>query len=235
MHKRIGCAVLALALCVCALAGQARATEALSGYRDLNPQSWYAPGVRYCIENDLMQGRGDEVRYFDPGAAVTRAQLVTILWRLSGEPVTGLSMQYTDVPEGKWYTEAVRWALAEDVMGGYSVVTFAPTDAVTREQLAVVLWRYAQYLNGYVPTFSPERLADYRDYAEVGEYAIDAILWADGMGIMTGVRARDGGEDLLPDAEATRSATATILMRFCLDMGLGEELGVDAEASETNE
>lgn len=232
MHKRIGSAVLALLMCVCALAGPARATEVLADYRDLNPQSWYAPGVRYCIENDLMQGRGKNVRYFDPGEAVTRAQLVTILWRMSGEPVTGLAMQYNDVPEDKWYTEAVRWALAEDIMAGYSPVTFAPNDAVTRQQLAMVLWRYAQYLNGYVPTFALEGLANYRDYAEVSEYAIDAVLWADGMGIMTGVRAKDGGEDLLPHAEATRSATATILMRFCLDMGLGGEPGVDAQTDE---
>lgn len=233
MHKRICCAVMALALCVCVLAPHAYATEPLSGFRDLNPRAWYAQGVRYCIENDLMQGRGKNWRYFDPNDPVTRAQLVTILWRLSGEPESGLAMQYNDVPEDKWYAGAARWALAEDVMPGYSAAVFAPDEAVTREQLALILWRYARYLNGYVPTFEELSLDGYPDCGEVDPEAVEALRWADGMGIMTGVRVKGGGEMLQPNAAASRSATATILMRFCLDMGLGDELGVDAETSET--
>lgn len=232
MRKRIWAAFLAIVLCAAALPRQAAAADILEEYSDLDRSAWYAQGVRYCLAHGLMNGYGKRVRIFAAEQTVTRAQLVTILWRMEGAPELGLSMQYADVPDGAWYAEAVRWATSAGVMSGYTYVAFGPDDPVTREQLAMALWHYAQYLNGYVSSFDVQRLESYRDCAEVDEYALDAMLWADGMGIMTGVRAKDGGEDLLPDAVATRSATATILMRFCLDMGLGGEPGVDEETGE---
>ncbi len=221
MKRRILSALLALALCVCA-APAALAAPSLESFADLNPNSWYAPGVRYCLKKGLMNGYGERVKNFGPNEPMTRAQLVTILWRMEGEPVTGLTMQYTDVPDGKWYAEAVRWAMAAEVMSGYTVLTFAPNDPVTREQFAAILWRYARYRGAIAAPGANAGLETYADSGDVSDYAAEAMQWACAMGIISGQRGKDGALRLLPQGESNRAVAATILMRFCLDMGVYE-------------
>ena len=220
MKKRIGSALLAIVLCLSALAPAAlAAADPLEEYIDLKADAWYAQGVRFCLENGLMNGTGRRFKHFDPGQPMTRAQLAVILWRLEGEPVTGLTMQYNDVRETAWYVDAVRWAQTADVMRGSDPVTFAPNDAVTREQLAEALWRYTLYRNGAAPMPDDPEYETYIDLEYVSEDADAAMRWANALGIITGTKTWRGKNMLTPQAEATRAATATILMRFCLDMG----------------
>ena len=210
--------VLSAGLAPCALAED----YSLASYSDINRNAWYVPGIRYCLERGLMTGSGSFIKLFDPEASMTRAQLATILWRMEGAPVLGLSMHYTDVPEGIWYEEAARWALSADIMGGTTATTFAPDTPVTREQLAAILWRYAQHLNdGYVPTISDASYWDFRDSGKVSDYAAEAMEWAYALGIITGQRDESGADVLVPWGFSSRASVATILMRFCLDMGLG--------------
>ena len=218
--KRIGALLLSLALCVSA-APDVRAASSFDSCADLDRHAWSAPGVRFCLKNEMMTGYGKRIRLFDPDKPMTRAQLVTILWRMAGEPKTGLAMQYSDVPEGQWYTDAVRWALAEDVMGGYTAVTFAPDDPVTREETVVLLWGYAGWLNGSVPKFTDAVYENYRDYGEVSADAREAMGWACALGIITGYQNRYGLW-LRPQGDSSRAAVATMLFRFCLDLGIYE-------------
>lgn len=219
--KRMAALLLALALCVGA-APRARAAESLERFADLDRSAWYAPGVRFCLKNDLMNGYGNRIRIFEPNKPMTRAQFVTILWRMAGEPETGLAMQYNDVPEGQWYTEAVRWALAEDVMSGYTAATFGPEDPITREQIAVLLWNYAKWLNGSVPKVTDAGYENYGDRSEVSPYAREAMEWACALGIVTGYRDDRGEVWLMPWGNSSRAVVATMLMRFCLDLGIYE-------------
>lgn len=219
--KRIGALLLAFALCLSA-APPARAAESLENFADLDRNAWYAPGVRFCLKKGLMNGYGNRIRIFEPDKPMTRAQFVTILWRMAGEPKAGLAMQYNDVPEGQWYTEAVRWALAEDVMSGYTAATFAPEDPVSREQIAVLLWRYAQWINGSVPRVRDAGYESYGDRDEVSAYAREAMEWTCALGIVTGYRDDRGEVWLMPWGNSSRAVVATMLMRFCLDLGLCE-------------
>ena len=218
--KRIGTLLLALALCVSAVP-RARAAESLESFADLDRNEWYAPGVRFCLKNGLMTGYGSRVRVFEPDKPMTRAQFVTILWRMAGEPKTGLAMQYNDVPEGQWYTDAVRWALAEGLMGGYSAVTFAPDDPVTRQETTMLLWGFAKWLNGSVPKLTDASYESYSDRDEVSAYAQEAMEWACALGIVIGYRDRHGVR-LKPWDSSSRAVVATMLMRFCLDLGIYE-------------
>lgn len=220
LGKRIGTLLLALALCVGA-APRARAADTLESFVDLDRRAWYAPGVRFCLKNELMTGYGKLVRIFDPDEPMTRAQLVTILWRMAGEPKTGLTMQYGDVPEGQWYTDAVRWAFAEHVMGGYTPLTFAPEDPVTREETAVLLRGYAAWLNGSVPRLTDAGYSYFGDCGEVSAEAREAMEWACALGIITGYRNRYGVW-LRPQGESSRAVVATMLLRFCHDLGIYE-------------
>ena len=217
--KRIAALLLTLALCVSA-APHARAAESLESFADLDRTAWYAPGIRFCLKNDLMNGYGNRIRIFEPNRPVTRAQFVTILWRMAGEPKIGLSMHYDDVPEGQWYTEAVRWALAEDVMNGYTALNFAPDDPMTREQIAVLFWNYAKWANGSVPKLTDESYVSYGDRDEVSAYAREAMEWACALGIVTGYRDSRGEVWLMPWGNSSRAVVATMLMRFCLDLGI---------------
>jgi len=218
MRGRIRAALLALALCV-QLVPCARAADVLAEYSDLDKNAWYAPGVRYCLERGLMTGYGSRVRYFSPWQQFTRAQLATILWRMEGEPKIGLTMQYTDVPEDMWYTEAVRWIVGVEVMSGYTVLSFGPEDPITREQFAAILWRYAKYRDGDIQTPDSAAYDSYGDRGAVSDYAEDAMRWACALGIITGQKDRFGNVWLIPQGNCSRAVAATILMRFCLDMG----------------
>ena len=153
-----------------------------------------------------MDGVGDNL--FAPNSQTTRAQLVTILYRLAGEPEPGGDSGFSDVAAGTWYTDAVAWAAENGIVNGTTDTTFAPGEDITREQLVTVLYRYAES-KGYDVNVSAD-LSGYPDAGQVQDYAQPAMAWAVAEGIVEGV---DG--NLNPTGDATRAQIATILMRFC--------------------
>lgn len=183
----------------------------LGAFGDLTATAWYHDGVHYCLENGLM--RGVSGGKFLPDGSTTRAQLVTILWRLEGSPETTGAVRFNDTAGSAWYTEAVRWAAGCGVVKGYDNGCFGPNDAVTREQMAAILYRYAQHKGYDVSAGEDTNILSFDDAFAVSEYAIPAMQWACGSGMVHGI-ARDGGMLLAPRDTTTRAQTATLLMRF---------------------
>lgn len=183
----------------------------LGAFGDLTAAAWYHDGVHYCLENGLMQGVSGGK--FLPDGSTTRAQLVTILWRLEGSPETTGAVRFGDTAGGAWYTEAVRWAAGCGVVKGYADGRFRPNDAVTREQMAAILYRYAQHKGYDVSAGEDTNILSFDDAFAVSEYAIPAMQWACGSGMVHGI-ARDGRMLLAPRDTTTRAQTATLLMRF---------------------
>ena len=181
-------------------------------FEDLDLTAWYHDGIHYCAERGLMNGVSADA--FAPSATATRAMLVTTLWYLEGRPQVNYLMSFADVGQGLWYTEAVRWAASEGIVEGYSDAVFAPGDPITRQQMAVLFYRYAQYKGWDVSARSD--LSGYEDASEISAWAQSAMSWANAEGLVTGVSA----EALTPRAAATRAQVATMLMRFCRSMGL---------------
>ena len=177
-------------------------------FDDAGRGDWFYDSVVYVYENGLMDGVSDTL--FDPDGTVTRAQLVTMLWRLDGEPSVNYALPFTDVSGGEWYAEAVRWAAGEGIVNGVSETEFAPNAAVTREQLAAILHRYAQHKGYDVSIGESTNILSYSDFASISEYAISAMQWVCGEGIITGVTE----STLEPQGTATRAQSAAILMRF---------------------
>lgn len=183
----------------------------LGAFGDLTATAWYHDGVHYCIENGLMQGVS--TASFLPNGSTTRAQLVTILWRLEGSPAPVSAADFSDVADGAWYAGAIRWAAGCGVVKGYDNGCFGPNDAVTREQMVTILYRYAQYKGYDVSIGEDTNILSFNDALTVSGYSIPAMQWACGSGLMTGAQ-RDGGMALAPRDTTTRAQTATLLMRF---------------------
>lgn len=188
----------------------AKWTEApVSGlpFGDVKTADWFYNDVKYVYEKGMMAGTAADV--FAPNATTTRAMIVTILYRLEGSPaVTGTSA-FVDVPAGQWYTDAVNWAAANQIVKGTSATTFAPNDSITREQMAAILYRYAQY-KGYDVTKKAD-LSGYSDNGQVSAYAKDALAWANAAKLINGVT----DTTLAPQGNATRAQVSAILHRFC--------------------
>ncbi len=171
-------------------------------YTDASATAWYHDGVHYCLEHNLMVGVGAYA--FAPDGTTSRAMIAVILWRLEGSPVVNYVQPFDDVAEGTWYAEAIRWAAAGGVVSGYGDGTFGPGDPVTREQLAVMLWRYAGS-----PAASQE--LNFTDTHRISGYALEAVRWAAENGILSGYSDRRAD----PRGLATRAQTAAMIMRFC--------------------
>ncbi len=171
-------------------------------FADVAEGAWYYDAVSYVYANGLMDGVS--ASEFAPDANMTRAMLVTILWRLEGGPVVNYLMPFADVDGGAWYAEAVRWAASEGIVEGVSATEFAPDAEITREQLAAILHRFA----GEPATAA--NLATFTDAASVSAYAVDAMAWCVEQGIITGVT----DDTLAPQSTATRAQCAAMLMRF---------------------
>lgn len=195
-------AMLALAL-ILALALSTTAFAAVddTGLSDVSANDWYAEAVMYCHENELMSGTGGDA--FSPNATMTRAMLATVLWRIEDEPVVNYLMQFSDVADDDWYTEAVRWAASEQIMGGYGNGLFGTNDPVSREQIATILWRCEG---------SPKagQSAGFADGNAIDSYAVDAVDWARANGIMNGRT----DNIFAPQDGATRAEVATILINY---------------------
>ena len=173
---------------------------------DVAEGDWFYDAVVYAYQNELMDGVGGN--RFAPNSETTRAQLVTILYRLEGEPAVSGDLPFTDVEAGIWYTDAILWAAQNNIVNGVSDTEFAPGDDLTRQQLVTILYRYAE-AKGYDVSASAD-LSGYPDADQVQDYAQPAMAWAVAEGIVEGM---DG--TLNPAGNATRAQIATILMRFC--------------------
>ena len=200
-------------------------TEKTTGYRtclkegtcpiwpftDAVPSAWYHDGVHYCIENGLMQGVS--TAKFLPDGSTTRAQLVTILWRLEGSPEPADTVSFGDIADGAWYAKAVRWAAGSGVVKGYDNGNIGPDDAVTREQMVTILYRVAQHKGYDVSAGEDTNILSFNDTLTVSEYAIPAMQWACGSGMVNGI-AQEGEMFLAPKDTTTRAQIATLMMRF---------------------
>lgn len=177
-------------------------------FTDLDADAWYHEGVDYALTNGLMNGVGGG--RFEPDGQLTRAQLVTVLYRAAGEPDTGKQVNpFTDVPDDTWYTKAVIWAANNGIVNGVAKNTFAPDDSITREQIAAMLYRYAG-----AEAAKEDKLSAFPDAAKVSNWAKEALNWAVAGGLINGVADANGTANLEPQATATRAQIATILMRW---------------------
>ena len=183
----------------------------IGAFGDLTAAAWYHDGVHYCLENGLM--RGASGGKFLPDGSTTRAQLVTILWRLEGNPAPVSAADFSDIADGAWYAGAIRWAADSGVVKGYDNGCFGPNDAVTREQMAAILYRYAQHKGYDVSAGKDTNILSFNDAFAVSEYAIPAMQWACGSGMVRGI-AQKGGMFLVPGDTTTRAQAATLIMRF---------------------
>ena len=174
-------------------------------FDDVDASAWYADGVYYVAGQGIMTGSGNGA--FSPDTVMSRAMLVQVLYNLEGQPEKDASA-FTDVAADAWYADAVAWAADAGIVTGVSDTTFAPDVTMTREQIATILYRYAAY-KGYDVTASND-LSGYADAGEIGSYAVEAMGWANGAGLITGSTATT----LNPLGSATRAEVATILMRF---------------------
>ncbi len=179
----------------------------VASFVDVAASDWYADAVQYVFANGLMAGTSDTT--FSPNATTTRAMIVTILYRLEGTPAVTGTTAFTDVAAGQYYADAVAWAAQNGIVSGTSATTFSPDGVITREQMAAILYRYAQY-KGYDVTAKAD-LSMFTDAAQVSTYATDAMAWANASGLISGTSATT----LSPAGSATRAQVATILMRFC--------------------
>lgn len=174
---------------------------------DVPTGAWYEKAVEYVYQQELMSGTSETT--FSPNAATDRAMLVTILYRLEGSPAVHDASPFTDVPAGTWYTDAVIWGAANGIVEGYGNGKFGPTDPVTREQVASILYRYVAYRGGDVSASTS--LDGYTDKAAVSAWAESALEWAVADGLISGTDAKA----LMPGGRATRAETAQILMGLC--------------------
>lgn len=178
-------------------------------FTDLAAGAWYEDAVAYVYRHDLMSGFSEDT--FGPNAALSRAQLCQILYNMEGRPAVTGSGSFSDLADGAWYTDAVTWAASQGIVDGYGGGLFGPDDNITREQLASILYRCAQARGDDVSVGEDTNILSYSDAADVAGYAISAMQWACGAGVITGISE----SALAPRGEATRAQTAAMLMRFC--------------------
>ena len=177
-----------------------------TNFTDVEENGWYHTGVDFMVKNGFMNGVADDA--FDVDGNLTRAQLVTILYRIAGEPESTATNPFADVADGQWYTNAVIWAAENGIVKGVNTTTFAPNDQIIREQIATILFRYAkaEKVEG--------KLAGFPDAEKVSDYAADAMAWAVEQGLINGISESDGKTYLAPQETATRAQIAVILMRY---------------------
>ena len=174
-------------------------------FTDVSTSDWFYSDVMFVYENGLFSGT--DSRSFSPNASMTRAMLVTVLYRLEGEPVGTGSSSFSDVRSGSYYEKAVAWAAANGIVTGTGSTSFSPDAKVTREQLAAILYRYAQYKK--LDTDAGAKLDSFSDAGNVSGYASEALSWTVSEGLINGASGR-----LMPKGDATRAQVAAILHRF---------------------
>ena len=178
-----------------------------ANFKDVLDNAWYKEAVDYVYAKGLMVGTSDD--FFSPEMTTTRGMIVTMLYRLEGEPSIVAGNDYTDVPRNEWYSKAISWANKNGIVAGYGNGTFGPNDTITREQMATILYRYADY-KGYDLNVAGN-LAQYADQGNIHAWAHDALSWANGQQLITGM----GDGTIAPQGNALRMQVASIMMRFC--------------------
>lgn len=173
---------------------------------DVVGEDWFYDSVQYAYLKGMMNGVTETE--FAPGISTTRGMITTILYRLEGEPEAG-SSEFTDVEDGQYYAKAIAWAAANGIVTGYGDATFGPNDSIVREQMAAILYRYAEY-KGYDISARTD-LSAYTDAAQISAYAVEAMQWAVAKGLLTGVTE----QTLEANGNAVRAQIAAILNRFC--------------------
>lgn len=175
-------------------------------FADVPSGSWYYDDVAYVYDTGLMTGL--TATAFGPNLSTTRGMIVTILWRMENEPVARHGCPFADVRRGSYYEQAIAWASENGIVTGFDASTFAPDRAITREQLAAILFRFAAY-RGMDAVTLRENLSSFQDQAAISAYAVSALNWAVGEGLMQGT-----GDKLEPTGNATRAQVAAMLRRF---------------------
>jgi len=176
---------------------------------DVFETSWFYDAVKFAVSGGLMNGTS--VTKFEPNTPMSRAMLVTVLWRLEGSPTPAGRNPFTDLKQD-WYKDAVNWAYQNSIVNGTDPDKFSPNGNITREQMAAILYRYSEYKGKDVSARAD--ISAYPDADTTHSYAKDAISWANAEGLITG--SKEGNQTVLaPRASATRAQVATILMRYC--------------------
>ena len=183
-------------------------TEAWNNpFADVSESDWFFKNVEYTFKNGLFNGTTDTT--FEPNSDLTRAMLVTVLWRADGKPQTDFDIPFTDADNGEYYAEALRWAVSEGIVKGISDNLFAPNDSITREQTAAILFRYAQY-KGTAPSGAWAIRLDYADTDKISDYSLEAVMYCRLKGIMMG-----GDNNFFsPQNNTTRAETSAVLQRY---------------------
>lgn len=181
-------------------------------FTDTYPNEYYAPAVDYCYEQQLFRGTSEDK--FSPNMAMSRGMVVTVLYRLAGSPSTsGLKNEFTDVAEGQYYADPIKWATANGIVNGMGGGKYQPNTNVTREQLAAILYRYAQF-TGMDMTVTGDGLAKFTDRNTVSDYALTPMVWAVDRGLINGVTTTT----LQPRGNALRAQVAAIIYRYVLSV-----------------
>ena len=176
-------------------------------FQDSDPKAWYHDGVHWALEESVMNGTSKTA--FAPNMPTTRAMIVTMLWRMEGSPEAADS-GFTDLEAGSWYETAVNWAAENEIVKGYSETKFGPMDPITREQLATILLRYAQFKGSAGEDYAVD-LSGYEDAGSISDWAAEGMNWCVASGIITGMTETT----LEPAGSATRAQVATMLFRYC--------------------
>ena len=177
-----------------------------ASFSDVKTTDWYYDAVKYIVGNGLMNGVGNG--RFAPDSPMTRAMLVTVLYRYAGKPVVSGTSDFNDVKYDTWYTDAIVWATQSGIVKGYSSTSFGTNDNVTREQIATILFGFAEFMQ--LDTAAATNLSGYVDTDSISTWAEAAMKWANAKGLMVGRTANS----LAPKSTATRAEVATLLMRF---------------------
>ena len=175
-------------------------------FSDLDTGKWYHRFVDYAIANGLLGGTGGDT--FSPEGTLTRAQVITVLWRLEGEPQAANAISFTDVSDGQWYTDVIRWAVREGIMGGYDDGSFGPNNPIKWQELAAILYRYAGY-KGYDVTAKGDPTS-FTDPAKIGSWAYEAVQWACGAALLE----TEGCGMIDPAGNTKRCEFAAAITRF---------------------
>ncbi len=208
MKKRLISMLLSVSLLVSLFTVSGSAATADQAFTDVSTEAWYYEAVQYVYENGLMNGMGNNK--FEPDTTLSRAMFVTILGRMAGideDDYTG-STGFTDAPAGSWYSPYVKWAAENGIVNGMTATTFAPDNAITREQMAAILVRYVENNDLYLPN-SSKAIASFTDEASISEWAEELVDQARAWGIFEG----DNG-NFTPQSKATRAQAATVFMRL---------------------
>ncbi|MBS6365791.1 MAG: S-layer homology domain-containing protein [Clostridiales bacterium] len=177
-------------------------------FTDVDLDDWFYDAVEYAYDNGMMNGTGNSL--FAPTSSLNRAMMAQVLWNLEGSPAASSTTAYSDVASDVWYYDAVQWATAKGIVGGYGDGIYGPEDNITREQMALMLYRYAQY-KGYDATQGGMEVREFTDYEEISDWALEGMTWAVNAGLLSG----KGSGVLDPAGNATRAEVAQILMNFC--------------------